>query len=301
MLAPMRQAVHKIVKERIEGVGANLRRITLILIAAVISALNMKTFIRAGDLFPGGFTGLTLLIRHVAHTYFSLDLPYSPVMLVMNVTPIVIGFKYVGRRFTLYTCLMVVTSSVLVDLFPDFAIIDDVLLCAVFGGIIAAFCGYLCLRAGASGGGTELIAIFISEKYGRDAWNYMLVFNAAILLVAGAIFGWERALYSIFFQFSATQLLNSIYKRYQKTTLLVITNRPDDVYRTIHEITNHDATVFKGKGCYQGAERDLVYSVVAADEVQKVARKIKEVDTLAFINILHSKQILGRFFLRPND
>jgi len=154
---------------------------------------------------------------------------------------------------------------------------------------------------GASGGGTELIAIFISEKYGRDAWNYMLVFNAAILLVAGAIFGWERALYSIFFQFSATQLLNSIYKRYQKTTLFVITNRPDDVYRTIHEITNHDATVFKGKGCYQGAERDLVYSVVAADEVQKVARKIKEADPLAFINILHSKRILGQFYLRPND
>ena len=71
MLAPMRQAVHKIVKKRIEGVGANLRRITLILIAAVISALNMKTFIRAGDLFPGGFTGLTLLIQHVAHVFFA--------------------------------------------------------------------------------------------------------------------------------------------------------------------------------------------------------------------------------------
>ena len=180
----------------------------------------------------------------------------------MNVIPIVIGFKYIGRRFTLYTCLMVVTSSVLVDLFPDFAIIDDVLLSAVFGGIIAAFCGYLCLCAGASGGGTEIIAIFISEKYGRDAWNYMLVFNAAILLVAGAIFGWERALYSIFFQFSATQLLNSIYKRYQKTTLFVITNRPADVYRTIHEITNHDATVFKGKGCYC-----LLYTSDAADEL----------------------------------
>ena len=209
----MRQAVQKIVKERVEGVGAHLRRIALILIAAVISALNMKTFIRAGDLFPGGFTGLTLLIQHVARTYFSFELPYSPVMLVMNVIPIVIGFKYIGRRFTLYTCLMVVTSSVLVDLFPDFAIIDDVLLSAVFGGIIAAFCGYLCLCAGASGGGTEIIAIFISEKYGRD----------------------------------------------------------------------------------------LVYSVVAADEVQKVAREIKEADPLAFINIFHSKRILGQFYLRPKD
>ena len=99
MLASMRQAVQKIVKERIGGIGANLRRIVLILIAAVISALNMKTFIRAGDLFPGGFTGLTLLIQHVARTYFSLELPYSPVMLVINVIPIVIGFKYIGRRY----------------------------------------------------------------------------------------------------------------------------------------------------------------------------------------------------------
>ena len=277
------------------------KRILLICLAAVISAANMNTFIRAGDLFPGGFTGLALLIQHTARNYFNISLPFSPIVLVLNAVPVIIAFKFIGKWFTLYSCLMVVLSSVLVDIFPSFNITDDVLLSAVFGGLISAFAGYLCLRAKATGGGTDLIAIFISERCGKDAWNYMFAFNAAILCAAGFLFGWERALYSIFFQFTATQLIHAVYKRYQKATLLVITNKSQEIYAVISELTHHDATLFKGSGCYQGAERDMLYSVVSGDEVRQLTSKIKEIDAKAFVNILHSEQVLGRFYMRPND
>lgn len=283
------------------GFGARVKRILIICCGAVLMAVNIKTFVRSGNLFPGGFTGLTILIQHIASRYFSLDIPYSPVILLMNAVPVVISFRFIGKRFTLYSCLMIALSAVLTDIIPGFTITDDVILSSVFGGLINAASIYLCLYAGATSGGTDFVAIFISEKYGKNAWNYILIFNAAMLCAAGAMFGWDRALYSIVFQFTSTQVLNSAYKRYQKMTLFVITDKADDVYRVIHDTTNHDATLFTGTGCYKNTRRDMLYSVVAGDDMPAVTKKIKDADPHAFVNIVHSQQILGNFYVRPND
>ena len=293
--------IRTILQRKFTGLGMQVRRILMICTGAFLMAVNIKTFVHSGNLFPGGFSGLTILIQHIADKYFSIKLPYSPFILVLNAIPVAISFKYIGRRFTLYSCIMIVLSSLLTDFLPVFEITEDVLLSAVFGGLLSASAVYLCLLAGATGGGTDFIAIFISEKYGRDAWNYILFFNAAILCAAGIMFGWNRALYSILFQFTSTQLLNSVYKRYQKATLFVITDNAADVYKVIHDTTNHDATLFTGTGCYGNTKRDMLYSVVAGDDVRIVTKKIKEADPHAFVNIVRSQGILGRFYVRPND
>lgn len=297
----MQQEIRTITEKSLSGIGQQIKRLVLICAGSVLMALNIKTFVREGNLFPGGFTGLTLLVQHIAEKYFSLHIPYAPVILALNAVPVIISFRFIGRRFTLYSCLMIVISSVLTDLLPGFDVTDDVLLASVFGGLINACAIYLCLLAGATSGGTDFVAIFISEKYGRDSWNYILFFNAAILVSAGLMFGWDRALYSILFQFTSTQLLNTVYKRYQKVTLLVITDHAEEVYKVIHETTNHDATLFTGTGCYKKMKRDMLYSVVAGDEIRTLTKRIKETDPHAFVNILHSQQILGRFYIRPND
>ena len=90
-------------------------------------------------------------------------------------------------------------------------IISDMLLISVFGGIINGFSISLCLIAGATSGGTDFISIAISEKYHVDAFNYILIFNAVMLTADGFIFGWEKALYSIIFQYTSTQVINLIY------------------------------------------------------------------------------------------
>lgn len=97
-------------------------------------------------------------------------------------------------------------------------------------------------------GGTDFIAIFLSEKYSIDSWNYIFAGNVVILGIAGALFGWDKALYSIIFQYTSTQVLHVLYKRYQKQTLIIVTKRPEDVYEAIAEITHHDATLIKGDG-----------------------------------------------------
>ena len=122
-----------------------------------------------------------------------------------------------------------------------------------------------------------------------------------ILVIAGMLFGWDKALYSIIFQFASTQVLQTLYKRYQKQTLLIVTGKPDEIYEGIREITNHDATLIKGIGCYRKKECNILYSVVGRDEVRKVLRYVKETDPEAFVNMIRTESLSGRFYQRPND
>ena len=149
--------------------------------------------------------------------------------------------------------------------------------------------------------GTDFISLYFSQKRGIDTWNYIFLGNVCILVVAGVLFGFDRALYSIIFQFCSTQIIQLLHKRYQKHTLLIITEQPNVIYGKIKNITNHDATLFKGIGCYKGVERNMLYSVVSSEEVNKVLSAIKEADSCAFVNVIKTDQIGGWFYNRPND
>lgn len=92
---------------------------------------------------------------------------------------------------------MIVVSGILTDIVPSFPMTQDILLISIFGGLINALAISLCLFANATSGGTDFIAIFLSEKYGIDSWNYIFAGNVVILGIAGALFGWDKALYSI--------------------------------------------------------------------------------------------------------
>lgn len=276
-------------------------RILLVVLASCLMALNIKSFVRAGGLFPGGFNGLTILIQQIALKFWNVNIPFSAVNLALNLVPIIISFKFIGKKFTVYSCLMIVLTSVLTDLLPGYPITYDLLLICIFGGIVNGCAISLCLSAGATSGGTDFIAIAASERKGIDAWNYVFIGNVVILLIAGWQFGWDKALYSIIFQFASTQILNALYKRYQKQTLLIITDYPDQVYDHIKACTHHDATLFRGTGCYEKQERDMLYSVVSREECKRVVTGIREVDPKAFINMIKTEQVTGRFYRRPND
>lgn len=276
-------------------------RVLVITLSSLIVAINMNTFVAAGDLFPGGFTGISRLIQRCALEFGGVELPFAPLYLACNAIPAAISYKVVGKRFTLYSCLTIVLTSFFTDLVPAMSITEDVLLISIFGGIVNGFSGSLCLWVRVTSGGTDFIAIFFSEKFGIDTWNYIFFGNCVILAIAGYLFDWNEALYSIIFQFTSTQVLHLLYKRYQKQTLLIITSKPDEIYEEIREQTNHDATLFKGVGCYRKKECNMLYSVVGKDEIKSVTRKIHQIDPNAFINIMNTQQVTGRFYQRPND
>lgn len=268
-------------------------------IASAVIAFNLKSFVRTGGLFPGGFSGLALLIQRIMEDFFSISLPYSAIYMPLNLIPAYIGFKYIGKRFTIYSFYLVFLSSFLTDIFPPITITYDILLIAVFGGLIQGAAISLTLISGASGGGTDFIAIYFSEKKGVDVWNYVFLANVVILTTAGILFGFDKALYSIIFQFTTTQVISILFKRYQKDTLFIITDQPTAVYGKIRELTHHDATLIEGNGCYEGAERHILYSVIGREQVDKVISAIKEIDEHAFINVIKTEQVNGRFYRTP--
>ena len=147
-------------------------------LAATIMALNIKTFVRAGGLFPGGFTGLTLLIQNIFQTFMGIAIPYTLINVLLNSIPVFIGLKFIGKKFTLYSCLMILLTGILTDLIPGYPITYDTLLISVFGGLINGAVISLCLFANATSGGTDFIAIYLSEKKGMDSWNLVLGLNA---------------------------------------------------------------------------------------------------------------------------
>ena len=206
-----------------------LRKILVITFAALLMAANINTFVEAGGLYPGGATGITVLIRRVAELWFNIELPYTLVIVILNAIPIYIGFRYIGKKFTIYSVYMIVMTGIFSDMLPTYAITYDTLLVSIFGGIINGLAISICLIQGATSGGTDFLAIFFSDRKGMDSWNMILAINVVILGSAGLLFGWDKALYSIIFQYASTQVLHTLYTRYQKETLFIVTNKPEEI------------------------------------------------------------------------
>ena len=277
------------------------RRVMAVILAAILMALNIKTFVRTGDLFPGGVTGLTVLIQRLAEKFWGVHLPYSPINILLNAFPVYVGFRFVGKKFTLLSLLMILVSSFLTDLLPAYVITYDPLLIAVFGGIVSGVAVSLCLYVDATSGGTDFIAIYLSQKRGVETWNLVLGFNVVILCIAGVFFGWDKALYSIIFQFFSTQVIHLRFQRYQQTTLFIVTNSAKEVSKAISRASNHGATIMHGEGSYSDEKRDVVYSVVSSAESKQVIKAIIEVDPGAFVNSLHTEALSGWFYRKPTE
>ncbi len=277
------------------------KRIALVVIGSILYAFNVNTFINPVGMYPGGFGGLSLLLQAIFQQFMGIHVPYSVFNLLLNAVPVVISFKFIGKKFTLLSCLAVVLMSLLVDVMPGMTMASDPLLLSIFGGLLGGVGIALCLLAGATSGGMDFVTIYLSERHGKDSFNLTMGLNIIILAIAGMLFGWEKALYSIIFQYVCTQVLHALYKRYQQNTLFIVTDHPETVCTVISDIAHHGATIFKGFGPYEQKERSMVYSVVSADEVNKVVAGVREADPKAFVNTLKTESLTGRFYRKAND
>ncbi|WP_242826700.1 YitT family protein [Butyrivibrio sp. NC2007] len=276
-------------------------RLVVVLLAAFLMAMNINSFVNAGGLYPGGATGIAIIIQRIALKYWGLSIPYTPVTVLLNAIPVYIGFKYIGKRFTLFSLVMVVTNGFFVDLLPDYAVTQDPLLVAVFGGLLNAIAITMCLEVDATSGGTDFISIFLSQKKGVDAFPYILAGNVVILSIAGVLFGLDKALYSMIFQYVTTTALHALYRTYQQRTLFIITDMPDRVCSMIYSVCGHGATLIDGEGSFAHKNKKIVYSIVSAADTRKIIPKIREIDPNAFINSIRTEEITGNFYMRPRD
>ena len=136
-----------------------IRILALGLIGSLIMAINIKSFVHTGGLYPGGFNGVTLLIQTSFDRFLGIHLPFSPISLALNAIPAIFSFRTIGKRFTINTALIIVATSVFTDIVPAMPITQDILLISVFGGLINGAAISLCLIGGTSTGGTDFISI----------------------------------------------------------------------------------------------------------------------------------------------
>lgn len=279
----------------------DLKTLAIIAFAAVMMAVNIKSFVRAGDLFPGGVNGLTILIQHIVEMITGFTPPFSLINLALNSIPVYIGFKYIGKKFTLYSILMILLSSVLTDIIPGFNVTQDTLLISIFGGIINGVAISICLLSGATSGGTDFISIFLSEKKGVDSFNMILAFNSCILIFAGALFGWDKALYSIIFQYASTVVIRTLYLKFQQSTMFIVTTMPNEICDKIYEISRHGATIIDGKGSFGHSEKHIVYSVIARSDSRHIIKAVKDIDPDAFVNVVRTEKLSGYFYIKKEE
>ena len=276
-------------------------RLVVVLLAAFLMAMNINSFVNAGGLYPGGATGIAIIIQRIVLKYWGISIPYTPVTVLLNSIPVYIGFKYIGKRFTLFSLVMVVANGFFVDFLPDYAVTQDPLLVAVFGGLLNAIAITMCLEVDATSGGTDFISIFLSQKKGVDAFPYILAGNIVILSIAGILFGLDKALYSMIFQYVTTTALHTLYRTYQQRTLFIITDMPDRVCSMIYSVCGHGATLIDGEGSFAHKNKKIVYSIVSASDTRKIIPRIREIDPNAFINSIRTEEIMGNFYMRPRD
>jgi len=283
------------------GIKRDMKRVLLVVSGALLLAVSIKIFARAGGFVPGGISGLAVLLQRLIETYLDIQIPYTAINIVLNAVPVYVGFRFIGKKFTLLSLLMIVASSLFTDIIPSHVITSDPLLIAVFGGIIHGASISLCLLADATSGGTDFIAIYLSEKKGMETWNIILIFNAVMLTVSGLFFGWDKAMYSIIYQYISTQVLHILYRNYQQQTLFVVTTKAQEICDAIYKACHHGATIMNAEGSHAHSSYKMVYSVISGADSKKAIGVIKEIDPDAFVNSIRTTELRGNFYLRPKD
>lgn len=267
----------------------------LICCGVIIYSIGVKWFVYNANVLPSGLTGLSRLIQKLLEDYLKISLPLTLINVTVNLLPASFALRIIGKKFTIMSFAIMFSCTVLVDILPQIQLTDDNLVMSIFGGILCGFASGLFFKNGVSGGGSDFIALSVSEKYHISAFNYILMFNISLVTIQAFIYGFQYAFYSIIFQYFQTSAINMTYRHYDKKTILIITNEPTLVSEALINSIGHSSTKFDGEGMYTKSKKYLLYMIVTEPELKVAIRKIKEIDPNAFINIIDSTQIQGNF------
>ena len=268
--------------------------------SSLIMAATTKTFVRPAHLLSGGFMGIALLVDMIADL-FGKSIPTAFTLVVLNVPVALICAKKISKRFVFFSLLQVFLTSFLLEIIPNYPLFDEQVLNVVFGGYIWGMSIVLALKAGASSGGTDFIALYFANKNGREIWMQVFAFNAMILCVFGVIFGFDKAGYSILFQFISTKTISTFHTRYKRVMLHIYTVKKDEVVDTYLEKFHHGITALDGYGGYSHHPVSYLTAIVSSYEVGDVLETLKETDPKIIVSVTKVENFIGRFYNKPLD
>jgi uncharacterized membrane-anchored protein YitT (DUF2179 family) len=267
----------------------------VVIMGAFLVAISMNLFLIPANVYSSGFAGVAQLLSKVISEYTPLHISMGYLLLLLNIPVAILGWKKVGKSFTLYSFLSVVFSTFFLEIIPIKHVAHDLLLNAVFGGVILAIGVGFTLKWGASTGGLDIIAMVLSRQKDKPVGNYMFILNGIIILTAGYLYGWEKALYTLVTLYTSTRVIDAIHTRHEKLTALIITRKGEELRKAIHSKLVRGITAIPAKGAYTNESKDLLMIVITRYELFDLERIIKEVDPKAFTNLIETTNVVGFF------
>jgi len=268
-----------------------LKIAVLLVVSAFVQAFALVNFFENSGLLSGGVTGIGLILDNLTDG----AIPLAIFLVVANIPLAFLSFTGVGKRFTVLSFVNIFLTSVFLMMLPQMVFLQDILLNAIVGGVLYGLGIALALEAGASSGGTDFIALYMSVKKQTAAGNYMFLLEGSVILASAFIYNFEIAIYTLLSAFICAKVIDSIHIRYQRVTLAIITSKEDEVVQHLIDNEIHGVTILPAKGGYSKANKSFIYTVVSIYEVDRIQDVVFGIDENAFINVTSSKRVYGYF------
>lgn len=278
------------------GIKASLKRIShvsllMLTVSGIINAIGITFFLAPVNLYDSGISGTSMLLSQIT------PLSLSVFLLILNIPLFLYGLKRQGLLFTAYAIFTITVYSVTAWIITDILPIDvnfasplakqDLLLCALFGGVISGIGSGLAIRFGGAMDGIEVMAVIFAKRLGISVGTFVMVYNLVLYIISGLILkDWILPLYSIVAYAAALKTVDYIVEGIDREKCaMIITVKPDEVSAAISEEFESGVTVLDAKGGYSGNEMSMVYFVVNRFQVVQLKELVHEIDPRAHISV----------------
>ncbi|MGJ9459360.1 YitT family protein [Oceanobacillus sp. CF4.6] len=271
------------------------KRVIIVIFGALLNALSLNFFLIGANVYASGFTGGAQLLSSIFNDFIGINVSTGILLLLLNVPVLLIGWYKVGKGFTIYSIISVFSTSIFLQFIPIIELSSDIMLNAVFGGVIAGVAVGITLKNGASTGGMDIVAMILSRINDKPIGNYFLIMNAGIIVLAGLLYEPENALYTMLTLYVSTRVIDALHTRHEKVTAMIVTLKADELQKAIHDNLVRGITILPAKGAYTKADKNLLYLVITRYELYDLEKIIAEVDPNAFTNIVETAGVYGFF------
>ena len=262
-------------------------------IAGVINAFGVTIFLYPVRLYDSGISGLSMLLDQVTPSFFTLSL----FLIVLNVPLFVLGMRRQGLAFTIHSIYAIGIYSLMSFLIMNVLPVDvdfvsplagsDLLLCAVFGGLISGTGSGLTIRFGGAIDGVDVLSVVFARKIGISIGSFVMLFNAVLYTVCGlVIHSWILPLYSIVTYFVGSKTVDYIVEGFDRSMCaMVVTNRAAEISTAFSESFGAGGTIISAVGGYSGEEKQVIYFIVNHFQINKLKRIVTGIDPTAFVSL----------------
>ncbi len=273
----------------------------LLILAGTINAVGVTMFLAPVNLYDSGISGTSMLLWQITPEQFNL----SFFLVLLNVPLFLFGLKKQGWVFTVYSVWTVAVFSgvsfIITDVLPvDVTVASpfagqDLLLCAIFGGLISGVGSGLTIRFGGAIDGMEVLAVTFAKGLGLTVGTFVMIYNVILYVFIGIWFGsWILPLYSIVTYYVGNKTVDFIVEGFDKAkSVMIVTQAEDEVCKALSEEFGRGITQLHGRGYYSGQDKCVIYFVVNTFQITKVKNIVREIDPRAFITVTEISDVMG--------